>query len=31
MKQYIGKERLQKSLKFIEKFITKQIYYELII
>ena len=27
----IGEERLKKSLKFIEKFITKQIYYELII
>lgn len=27
----IGKERLQRSLKFIEKFITKQTYYELII
>ena len=27
----IGKERLQKSLKFIENFITKQTYYELII
>jgi hypothetical protein len=27
----IGKERLQRSLKFIENFITKQTYYELII
>jgi hypothetical protein len=27
----IAKERLQKSLKFIEQFITKQTYYELII
>jgi hypothetical protein len=29
--EIFGKERLIKSLKFIEKFITKQTYYELII
>jgi hypothetical protein len=29
--EIFGKERLKKSLKFIENFITKQTYYELII